>query len=273
MVHPNLIGHRRRDAFINTELILAEFLTPSTMPDSATPPAVTPAAPARTRGYYQQVQLDDIALAEVVLAAGRSNAADLVEQDIDASYLDSLAAAAVEARKRATETGQAKEVSEDSTETTSVSAKALYTALQKIQSSAKQKHKMLAEDGDPTTNFPTDGYLIGVRLNANRSALLQSSNTLIARIKADDLPGFKTPQKITAVEALLTAYKDDKSDQAGAIKEKELARLDRDDLLHVLNTRRSAVQHAADAIWPWSDEAHRPIRKTFGLPLTRPMGM
>jgi len=26
MVHPNLIGHRRRDAFINTELILAEFL-------------------------------------------------------------------------------------------------------------------------------------------------------------------------------------------------------------------------------------------------------
>ena len=34
MVHPNLIGHRRRDAFINTELILAEFLRP--IPDYET---------------------------------------------------------------------------------------------------------------------------------------------------------------------------------------------------------------------------------------------
>jgi len=243
------------------------------MSDTITPPVLTPAAPAKARGYYQQGQLEDIALAETVLASGHANAAALAEQAITAAYLDSLDAAAVEARKRATETGQAKEDSEDSAETTSVSAKALYTTLQKIQSSAKQKHKMLAEDGDPTTNFPTDGYLIGVRLNANRAALLQSAATLITRIKADEVPGFLTPQKITDVEALLASYKNDKSAQTNAIKEKELTRLDRDDLLHVLNTRRSAVQHAADAVWPWSDEAHRPIRKTFGLPLTRPMGM
>ena len=44
-------------------------------------------------------------------------------------------------------------------------------------------------------------------------------------------------------------------------------------LLHVLNTRRASIQHAADAIWPHSQEANRPIRKTFGLPLTRAMGM
>lgn len=35
----------------------------------------------------------------------------------------------------------------------------------------------------------------------------------------------------------------------------------------------SSIQHAADAVWPWSSEANRPIRKTFRLPLTRPMGM
>ena len=45
------------------------------------------------------------------------------------------------------------------------------------------------------------------------------------------------------------------------------------ELLHVLNTRRASIQHAADAIWPHSQEANRPIRKTFGLPLTRAMGM
>jgi len=30
--------------------------------------------------------------------------------------------------------------------------------------------------------------------------------------------------------------------------------------MSTLNTRRSAIQHAADAIWPWSVEASRPTR-------------
>ena len=34
-----------------------------------------------------------------------------------------------------------------------------------------------------------------------------------------------------------------------------------------------SIQHAADAVWPHSLEANRPIRKTLGLPLTRAMGM
>ncbi len=40
-----------------------------------------------------------------------------------------------------------------------------------------------------------------------------------------------------------------------------------------LNHHRSAVQHAADALWPWSAEASRPTRKTFALPLTRPLNL
>ncbi|MBC8127867.1 MAG: hypothetical protein H8M99_12070 [Gloeobacteraceae cyanobacterium ES-bin-144] len=44
------------------------------------------------------------------------------------------------------------------------------------------------------------------------------------------------------------------------------------DHLHILNTRRASIQHAADVIWPWSDEANRPTRKTFALPLNRPRG-
>ncbi len=44
-------------------------------------------------------------------------------------------------------------------------------------------------------------------------------------------------------------------------------------MIHVINTRRSAVQHAADAIWPATVEATRPIRKTFSIPLTRDEGV
>lgn len=97
--------------------------------------------------------------------------------------------------------------------------------------------------------------------------------TLITRAKADRLTGFKTALKITAVEPLLAETTGETGDQAEAICDKELSRLDRDGLIHLINSRRAAAQHAADALWPASEEATRPIRKTFGIPLTRAMGV
>ncbi|MEO5917911.1 MAG: hypothetical protein ABIS50_27000 [Luteolibacter sp.] len=242
------------------------------MPDTA-PITPTPAAAPQTRGYFNKAQLEDLDLAETVLAAARANAADLIDWDITSAYADGFDGVITETRKRAIESGQNAEDSKTATGLTGEAASHLHTALQSIQSAAKQKHKMLAEDGDPATNFPTDGYLIGSRLNGSRAILLQSAETLIARATDDNLPGFKTPEKIDAVSTLLTAYRGKSSDQQETTRDKEIARLDRDDLIHVLNTRRSAIQHAADSRWPWSNEANRPIRKTFGLPLTRPLGM
>ncbi|MGL4400260.1 MAG: hypothetical protein ACRCXD_10360, partial [Luteolibacter sp.] len=218
------------------------------MPDSTTPPADPSTSAPAARGYYQKAQLEDLALAESILTAARDNAADLDEQDISALYLDGFDTVVKESRKRATESGQAKEGSKAATDLTSKAATDLVTGLQKVQSSAKQKHKMLDEDGDPATNFPTDGYLIGTRLNASRAVLLQSADTLILRAKADSLPGFKTAAKIKVVEDLLAEYRGKSGDQQEVLKEKEIARLDRDELLHILNTRRASIQHAADAV-------------------------
>ena len=75
------------------------------------------------------------------------------------------------------------------------------------------------------------------------------------------------------VTALLASYRGSEGEQQDTIRDKEVSPLDRDQLIHVLNTRRSSIQHAADALWPWSSEANRPIRKTFALPLNRAMGM
>lgn len=245
----------------------------TTMPDATPPPATPETAAPRTRGYFNQAQLEDLELADIVIAAALDHPEEMTEQDITADYLAGFQAALEESRARSAAASHEGDESKQATQATAEAAKALITALQKIQSSAKQKHKMLDEDGDPSTNFPVDGYLIGTRLDANRAALLQSAATLIARASADSLPGFKTPAKIAAVKSLLTAYTGEKEDQAGAQREKELSRLDRDGLLHLINTRRSAVQHAADAIWPASQEATRPIRKTFKIPLTRAMGL
>ncbi len=53
----------------------------------------------------------------------------------------------------------------------------------------------------------------------------------------------------------------------------DAGRDNRNDLLEILNTRRSAIQHAADAIWPYTDELTRPIRKSFEIPQNRPLGI
>ena len=221
------------------------------MPDTdPTPPVTPPAATPQPYGYFNKAQLEDLEQAEGILTAARANPEALAEQDITAGYVDGFAAHVAETRTRASEAGQGKLDAKAATELAGVGATALHTALQQIQSSAKQKHKMLAEDGDPTTNFSTAGYLIGTRLNGSRARLLQNAEALILRIKADSLPGFKTPEKIDAISLLLAAYRGNESDQQETTLEKEVSRLDRDQLIHVLNTRRSSIQHAADAIWP-----------------------
>jgi hypothetical protein len=153
-------------------------------------------------------------------------------------------------------------------------AKALEAGLRKIQSSAKQKFKMLAEDGDPSTNFPLDGYLIGARINTSRAILVQSATALIAliaRATADVLPGFGTAEKINAIQTLLTAYKDSEEVQQVSGEGKGLARLSRDELIDTLNSRRSAIQHATGAIWPYTEVLTRPFRSSFQIPTARPL--
>ena len=47
-------------------------------------------------------------------------------------------------------------------------------------------------------------------------------------------------------------------------------RIARDNLVRKINARRMAIQHAADALWPYTTETHRPTRRRFKLPVDRP---
>ncbi|MEO7100062.1 MAG: hypothetical protein ABI162_11915 [Luteolibacter sp.] len=235
----------------------------TTQPANAGSPAPAPSAEAnRSRGYFHQGQLDDLDTTTTVLAAARSYPEEMTSQDISATWLDDFAAILKEARRRSSSTGQDVIEAKQATQESNDAQAKLVAGLKRIQSAAKQKHQMLAEDGDPATNFPTDGYLIGTRLDASRAILIQSADSLIARAEADSLPGFKTPDKIAVIEELLAAYTGSKDGQQGANRDKELGRLSRDELIGRINARRAATQHAADALWP-PTEANRPIRKTF----------
>ena len=44
----------------------------------------------------------------------------------------------------------------------------------------------------------------------------------------------------------------------------------RDALVRKINARRIAIQHAADALWPYTDSDNGPVRKLVKLPVDRP---
>ncbi len=243
------------------------------MPDAPTPPPAPEEAETQPRGYFNQAQLDDIAEAEAILppAQETTRAAALAARGITAEYVTGLETAVAAAREKIAETGQGGDASEAATLNAKGAERALITVRQAIQSAAKQKASMLAEDDDPATNFSVEGYLIGRRLNANRATLLQNAATLRGKAGDDALPGYGTPADLLVIDNAIKAYKTATATQAERDEESESDRLERDALVRKINARRNAIQHAADALWPYTAAANAPVRKLFKLPKNRPM--
>ncbi|MDB6173986.1 MAG: hypothetical protein JWL59_3297 [Chthoniobacteraceae bacterium] len=232
-------------------------------------PAPGPAPKIQPRGYFNQSQLEDIKLAESILQAARnarhSNA--LAGREITEDYLAGLESAIAMARLKIAGTGQAQSGQQPATLNASDAERDLITILQGIQSAAKQKHRMLEEE-DAT--FATDGYLIGLPLNANRATLLQNAATLAAKAGADALPGYKTAESLADIEATIAGFKRATITQHEREQETAEDRITRDKLIKKINARRIAIQHAADALWPYTESDNAPIRRAFEIPPDRP---
>ena len=245
---------------------------PATQPTKTSADPVPPTPKTQPKGYFNQAQLDDIQIAEEILPPARDDdrKAALAGKDITDAYVTGLADAIKEARQKITETGQGADDRKAATLNADDAERNLITALQAIQAAAKQKNRMLEEDEDPATHFSTDGYFIGQRLNPNRAGLLQSAATLLTRARTDELPGYKTPESITALETTISDYQEATATQAERDQEAADDRIARDKLIKKINSRRMAIQHAADALWPYTDSDHAPVRRLFKLPLDRP---
>jgi hypothetical protein len=245
------------------------------MPDSSsssTSSSSSEAAP-KPKGYFNKAQLEDIGLARDINAAASApvRAAAFAGKDITPEFRAKQDADIELARRKTTETGQDQDEGGTATLQASGARRALVTMLQGIQSAAKQRQRMEAVDDDPATNFSTDGYLLNVRMNANRSILLQSAATLKSNAERDELPGFKTPADIQRIADAIQAYEEAGDEQNEGDAEAGEDRLSRDALLRRINARRIATQHAADSLWPYTEEASGPMRTLFHLPKSRPM--
>ncbi len=242
------------------------------MPDKPPTPPTPPAPKTQPNGYFNQAQVQDIQHAEDLLpvARGDQHKAPLATKDIDDAYVNGMEAAIAEARQKMADTGQANSGQQPATLNASDAERALVTILQSIQAAAKQKHRMLAEDDDPATNFSTEGYLIGQRLNPNRATFLQNAATLQGQAGTDDLPGFKTPASLAAIAQAVKDYKEATATQQESDEQAGQDRIARDKLVKKINARRMAIQHAADALWPYTDSDNAPTRRAFQLPPDRP---
>jgi len=243
------------------------------MPDSTpTPPDNTPDEHSQPPGFFNQAQLNDIKLGEDLqtLAAEDRHTANLEKRGFTPANNTILGTLTAEARRQttATATGQARSAKKASTLNAKGPERRLLAALHEIQAAARQKQRLLEADGDPATHFDTAPYLIGKRLNANRTLLLQNSDTLIALAKADNLPGLSAPE-IDLVENHLAEYRGAKDLQTDTKEESGNERVTRDALVKRINALRTALQHAADRAYPYTDEASAPARAAFHLPPDR----
>lgn len=225
---------------------LSTHQTTPNMPEQPTTPPTTPSQPApktQPRGYFNQAQVEDIQVAEdIAIAAGDdAHQATLATKDITAEYVTGLQGFIAQARAKMAETGQANSGQQPSSLNAEDAERALITVLQGIQSAAKQRHRMEQEDENPATNFQTDGYLIGQRLNPNRALLLQNADTLKGKAGTDQLPGFKPPEAIATIAAAIKAYKDATADKAEQEQDAAQDRIERDTLVRKINSRRMAI--------------------------------
>jgi len=142
-------------------------------------------------------------------------------------------------------------------------ADALLAGMREIQKAAKQKYAR-------TNRISLRDYLIGKKLNGNRPNLMQTSQTLLDKAAEETLPGI-TPAKVKALRTTrqrwVDAHTAQTENRAAAITQ----RTELGSQLKSIEDRKMAIQLAADAEWPHTDEANAGIRSQFAIPATRPV--
>ena len=132
-----------------------------------------------------------------------------------------------------------------------------------MQKAAKQKYAR-------TNRIALGDYLIGQKLNGSRPNLEQTSQTIIGRATSDTLPGFTTA-RVKALGTQRQTWLVAQSAQAEAETAAMSARAELKAMVKSIKDRKIAIQLAADAQWPHTDEENSGVRKEFSLSPRRPL--
>lgn len=235
----------------------------------ATPPAA--AAPAaepkrkRTRGSLNKAHLRKLTNCEGVGKAAQDSdrTAALAARDISAEFVTDFLGDTDEARAKAATALQHSTAAMTATDAEGKAAHTLVGGLQEVQKAAKQKYAR-------TNRIALGDYFVGKKLNGNRPNLLQTSQTILNKLGSETLPGI-TAAKIKKLGNLRQTWIDAKATQTDSTTAAQSARAELKTMLKSIDDRKVAIQLAADAEWPHTDEEHAAIRKEFGLSPRKPL--
>jgi hypothetical protein len=260
---PTKIKHRRQ------ALDLAASTKGNKMPETTTTNSggATPATETKTKKHrspINQAHARELAKAEAVAQAASNDerAAQLAARDIDEDYVSAMFTEVGNARDKAAEVVIKNAAQREATAVVTRTESTLIAALQEIQKAAKQKYAR-------TNRVALAAYFVGRKLNGSKPNLAQTSQTILEKLATDKLPGI-TPAKVKALEAARKAWMDATEAQSASQGAALEVRAEFKTLLKNVSDRRVAVQLAADAEWPHTEDEHNGVRKAFALPSRKP---
>ncbi len=231
---------------------------------AATAPVVEP-KPKRQRGVLNKAQLGKLTKAEGVGQAAQDSdhAPALAARDITPDFVTDLVDDMAEARTKTAAALVFSTAAQDATAKENKGAHLLLGGMQEVQKAAKQKYAR-------TNRIALGDYLVGEKLNGNRPNLLQTSQTFLNKLASDTLPGI-TPAKVTKLRNLRKGWVESRIPQTENSTAAQTARAELRTMLKSIEDRQVAIQLAADAEWPHTDEANAALRKEFGLSPRQPL--
>lgn len=231
----------------------------------ATQTASVPETKSKTPGPLNQTHARALSKAERTgLAAQNPNHAPaLAAREISKEYLNKFLSDVDAAREKAADAMMSTTARKNAVADEAKAAYALLAGLQEVQKAAKQKYAR-------TNRIALDDYFVGKKLNGSRPNLLQTSQTILNRLAEDTVPGV-TPAKIKALRAARQAWMDASAAQTTNRTAALTQRAEFKAMIKGIEDRKVAIQLAADAEWPHTEEAHAGIRSEFSLPTKRPL--
>ncbi len=241
------------------------------MPDTTPPVTLPPSTPATSSpGVFNQGQLDTIRKSEGIARAAQKPdytpllSADGMEADSPALLLAQCelwrefsgnAVAATTGKEQHTDIGSDAETQ-------------LKREIEYLRGKARLKiNKNPAWPASTVTAFKAR-YFIGLDIFTNRALTEQSARDMISHATADDLPAV-TAARLEKASELLQAFIGSEAPQSDAQSEATKLRNKRDASFAEVLRLRHDIQLAADAVWPWWDDANLAERREFLIPAGR----
>ena len=234
--------------------------TPTVLPE---PPPASEPSPVRPRGQIPRKYVDELEYSESIhRTASKPEYASTLATGMEPGSLAEFASMITATRELAALAGQKTTSRIDITATEAVRKATLARLCRSAQAFARAKYR-LAQPAVLRDYFVGDALSITV----NRARLEQCALGILSALAREAVPGM-TPERVTALNAALTAFKAAQTEQITQQSAATAARRELRLQIGALAAMRRSVQSTADALWPPAPD-NDAIRREFRIPATR----